>query len=184
VVLLSIIASWPLFRGIVDSQPPVPVVSPPIRCPDNYSPPAVASVAAQLAGAEVNGLQAVAIVGDWGGGTATLKNDMNSAVSALEAHGVSVTKFYFGESSFTWSDIVAAAQDAHFVLYMGHGVAWEQLLGGFHLGDSDNDGTEDFVSPNQIRSGLGGTVANDCIGILSHACFSAGASISDPPGLS
>jgi hypothetical protein len=119
------------------------------------------------------GLRAVAIVGDVGGGTGDFIDDMEQAVDALQSHGVSVTEFYYGATSFTWGDIVAAAQGAHILLYMGHGVyGWgsPNNFGGFYLGD------DKFVSPSMIRTDLDGVLASDAVIIFSHACFTAGSS--------
>jgi hypothetical protein len=124
----------------------------------------------------------VAIVGDVGASLDTYKLDMDRAVNALQNGGVDVTKFYYGERTFGWSDIVTAAQGAHFLLYMGHGVYWgntEPLsVGGFYLGPGQ------YVSPTDIREDLGGRLDPDSLVILSHACFSAGNSSTDPGPIS
>ncbi|MBN1670091.1 MAG: hypothetical protein JXR37_03615 [Kiritimatiellae bacterium] len=128
------------------------------------------------------GLLAIAIVGDVGGNTATYKNDMDGAVAALQNHGLTVTKFYYGDTTFGWSDIVAAAPGVHFLLYMGHGVysgtmPYPTSVGGFYLGPSK------YVSSNQIRTDLNGVLAADSLMIFSHACFTAGSAGGDPPDL-
>jgi len=157
-------------------------VAPPMRGPDDYqSRPSDRSVLPPLR-AQSAGLKAVAIVGDVEDHTSTYKNDMDAAVTALQNHGVSVIKFYYGDSSFTWSDIVAAASGAHFLLYMGHGIWWggpctqPTLVGGFYLGNNQ------FIHPNDIRSDLAGQLADDSIVILSHVCFSAGNTACDGTG--
>ena len=103
---------------------------------------------------------------------------MARAVEVLRQHDVSVDTFYFGEGDFGWDEVVDAATGANLLLYMGHGVYWSEscthpdLVGGFHLGNS-------FVHPDDIRTGLSGRMAADAVVILSHACFSAGASACD-----
>lgn len=165
----------------VRSQQPTPQISGAIRLPDGYTPPPL-TLSPSAAGIQSTGLKAVAIVGDVGGSTGTYKNDMNHAVAVLQNHDVSVTTFYYGESSFSWSDIVAAATGAHFLLYMGHGVYWGSDcshptgVGGFYLGNGK------FVSPDQIRDDLGGRIADESVVIFSHACFTAGNSGCDLAG--
>jgi len=127
-------------------------------------------------------LNAVAIVGDVNANTERYKNDMDTAVQALQNHGVTVHKFYHGESAFTWADIVAAAEGAELILYMGHGVysgsmPYPDIVGGFWLRDGH------FISPNQIRTDLDGWLAEDSAIIFSHACFTAGSSSVDPRDL-
>jgi hypothetical protein len=128
------------------------------------------------------GLKAVAIVGDVGGSTADYRADMDAAVKVLEDHGAAVSRFYYGQGSFNWAQIVAAAQGAHVMLYMGHGVYWGTqeplVVGGFYLGDSQ------FISPAQIRSDLNGALAQDSLIVFSHACFTAGSSGSDSSSVS
>ncbi|MGC9398225.1 MAG: hypothetical protein ACP5HM_03720 [Anaerolineae bacterium] len=154
-------------------------VAPPLKGPVDHRPaPVIVTPQAQL---QSGGLKAIAIVGEVGDVTQLYKDDMQYAVDALEDHGVTVYKFFYGDSAFTWSDIVAAANGAHFLLYMGHGVYWGDScvnpteVGGFYLGS-------EFVSPDQIRNDLGGKLAEDSVAILSHACFSAGDSACDPEG--
>ncbi len=176
---------WLLFApegsNPVRSQPPTPQISGAIRLPDGYTPlPLMLSPSA--AGIQSAGLKAVAIVGDVGDSTGAYKNDMGYAVTALQNHGVSVTTFYYGESSFSWSDIVAASTGVHFLLYMGHGVYWggdcshPTGVGGFYLGNSE------FITSDQIRNDLGGRIADESVVIFSHACFTAGNSGCDPAG--
>ncbi len=87
---------------------------------------------------------------------------------------MTVEKFYYGERSFTWNDVVQAATGAHFLLYMGHGVyrggscTQPTLVGGFCFGPNQ------FVHPDQIRSDLANRMAPGALVIFSHACFSAG----------
>lgn len=165
----------------VRSQPSTPQISGAIRAPAGYTPPPL-TLSPSATGIQSTGLKAVAIVGDVGSSTGTYKNDMGYAVTALQNHGVSVTTFYYGEGSFSWSDIVAASTGAHFLLYMGHGVYWggecshPTSVGGFYLGNSE------FVTSDQIRNDLGGRIADESVVIFSHACFTAGNSGCDPAG--
>ncbi|MEA3308738.1 MAG: hypothetical protein U9Q70_04395, partial [Chloroflexota bacterium] len=164
------------FTGTVVSQPPEPEVqvAPPLQAPDNYVPTLLDQTTLPAVRPQGGGLKAVVIVGDVGDSTESFKNDMDGAVTALQNHGVVVSKFYYGDSTFTWSDIVAAATEANFMLYMGHGIWWggtcpePDLVGGFYLGNSE------FVSPDQVRSDLAGRLAEDAVMIFSHACFTAG----------
>ena len=52
VAFLTILATWPLWHGVVDSQPPATPVTKPIRAPRDYLPPPVESVAV-LVGCDV-----------------------------------------------------------------------------------------------------------------------------------
>jgi hypothetical protein len=168
----------------VRSQSPQPQgsISGAIRVPASEISPVKPVGISRNPASSTGGLKAVAIVGDVESHTVLYKSDMDSAVSTLQGRGVAVSKFYYGDSSFTWSDIVAAAQGAHFLLYMGHGVyGWggdPENVGGFYLGPSQ------FVSPDQIRQDLNDVVASHSVVIFSHACFTAGSAAGDPPGLS
>lgn len=150
---------------------PTPHVVPPLKAPEDHQPTPVV-VTSQIQ-PQSGGVKAVAIVGEVGDHTQSFKDDMQHAVDALEAHGVTVHTFFYGDHEFGWSDIVAAANGAHFLLYMGHGIYWggpcanPTEVGGFYLGS-------EYVSPDQIRNDLGGKLADDSVVILSHACFSAG----------
>jgi hypothetical protein len=170
-----------------DADPPL---APPLRAPDDFQPTPLDLPAVSSLDVQGSGLRAVAIVGDVGGSTDSYKDDMDRAVAALRAHGVTVETFYYGERAFDWRDIVPAMTGAHLLLYMGHGV-WmggtctqPDLVGGFYLGD-DGDGDGDdisFVGPDQIRGDLAGRVADDAVVILSHACYAAGdAGCTDAP---
>ncbi len=165
------------------------VMAPPIRGPEDYQSKETARkridpTTEPAAPASTTGLKAVAIVGEVGDYTDNFISDMNGAVTALESYGASVETFYYGQGSFTWDDIVAAANGAHFLLYMGHGVfydSWENCsqpaeVGGFALGYGP------IVTPDDIRDDLAGRMAPHAVVILSHACFSAGNTACDPAG--
>jgi hypothetical protein len=176
---LLLLLAW---TGALAAQTETPShIAPPLRGPDDYTftplpppPPSIAPAAVSL--------KAVAIVGDVGDSTADYKQDMEQAVAALQSHGVAVERFYYGDRTFTWADIVTAATGAHFLLYMGHGVHWggscsqPTLVGGFYLGPGQ------LVHPDQIRSDLNGRMASGGVVIISHACFSAGQTACDPSG--
>jgi hypothetical protein len=181
--LLLFTLAWPP-NGVLDSQPALPTgpVSGAIRWPDGYRPPALEPAGVSASVALADGLKAVAIVGDVGGSTSTYSSEMDGAVAVLQDQGASVAKFYYGDTSFTWADIVAASQGVHFLLYMGHGVyngdmPYPDWVGGFYLGGGQ------FVSPDQIRDDLDGVVAPDSVVIFSHACFTAGSAGGDPSDL-
>ncbi len=171
--------------GQAGSAPPVRSSGPfsgVIRAPEGYVTPAALVPESTGTVAATGGLRAVAVVGDVGSVTATYKQDMDSAVAALEAHGVTVARFTYGEGSFTWADIVAAAEGAHFLLYMGHGVYWggtcinPTSVGGFYLGPGQ------FVSPGAVTTDLAGRLADDAVIIFSHACYTAGSTACDASG--
>lgn len=181
--VLGVLATLAWSRALAAPPEPPPQVhlAPPLRGPDGYIFTPLPAPPPHIAPAAVT-LKAVAIVGDVGENTPAYKQDMDQAVAALQNHGVSVDKFYYGERSFTWADIVTAATGAHFLLYMGHGVWWNgpctqpTLVGGFYLGPGQ------FVHPDQIRSDLNGRMAPGAVVILSHVCFSAGQTACDPSG--
>ena len=156
-------------------------VAPPLRGIAEHRPQSLDRLELPRMRSQSDGLKAVAIVGDVGGHTATYKDDMDVAVEALQDHSVTVEKFYYGDSTFTWSDIVSASNGANFMLYMGHGVYWDgpctqpTLVGGFSLGN-------EHVHPDDVRNDLAGQMANDSIVILSHVCFSAGDTACDESG--
>lgn len=155
-----------------------------IETPDDvsFTPLDRARLRAAIPAEEAPGLNAVAIVGDVGAYTEDYKSDMDTAVQALQNHGVTVQKFYHGEGAFTWADIVAAAEGAEFIIYMGHGVYSGSMptptwVGGFWLRSGH------YISPDQIRTDLDGWLAEDSAIIFSHACFTAGSASSDPTEL-
>lgn len=176
-LLLALAWTWAM------AAPPEPPsqahLAPPVRGPDGYTFAPLPPPPSQIAPAAIT-LKAVAIVGEVGNATPNYKQDMDRAVAALQSRGVVVEKFYYGDRSFTWADIVTAATGAHFLLYMGHGVWWSgpctqpTLVGGFYLGPNQ------FVHPNQIRADLNGRMAPGAVVILSHVCFSAGQTACDP----
>ncbi len=176
-ILLALAWTWALAAPL---EPPVHI-APPIRGPDDYTFTPLPPPEPRIAPTAVT-LKAVAIVGDVEEHTSSFKQDMDRAVAVLQSRSVVVEKFYYGDRSFTWRDIVTAATGAHFLLYMGHGVYWSgncnqpTLVGGFYLG------LNQFVHPDQIRSDLNGRMAHGAIVILSHVCFSAGQSACDPSG--
>lgn len=177
--LLALAWTWAI------AAPPEPAlqahIAPPLRGPDGYTFTPLPPPEPRIAPAAI-ALKAVAVVGDVGTATNNFKQDMDQAVAALQSHGVAVEKFYYGDRSFTWADIVTAATGAHFLLYMGHGVYWggsctqPTLVGGFYLGPGQ------FVHPDQIRTDLNGRMASEAVVILSHVCFSAGQTACDPSG--
>ncbi len=168
VLLFTSLLKYPVY-----AQTPPPIAAGAIQLPDDYQPAPLDLERLPSASIQSTGLKAVVIVGDIGEYLPDVKTDMDNAVAALEAHGVVVTKFYYGDSTFDWADIVAAADGIHFLLYMGHGVfngncKTPASVGGFYLGDNK------FVPPGLIRSGLKDRMAADSIIILSHACYAAG----------
>ena len=170
------------------------VTAPPIRGPEGYESEPYVTNDDTLSEADrwtrppapdsPTGLKAVAIVGEVDPYTDEFIGDMNNAVSALQSYGVTVETFYYGQASFTWDDIVTATVNAHFLLYMGHGVfydSWENCsqpaeVGGFYLGYGP------IVTPDTIRQDLTGRMHDDGVVILSHACYSAGNTACDPSG--
>lgn len=166
--------------SLTDSNP----VAGAIRAPDDYQ---MASIPRSSEGAVLgvanDTVHAVAIVGDVGDSTATYRSDMERAVAALQTRGAAVTRFYYGDSAFSWPDVVTATEGAHLLLYMGHGVYWggtctePTSVGGFYLGDGQ------FVTPDAIRADLLERLADDAVVIFSHACYSAGSTGCDPSGL-
>lgn len=185
-LLVVFVVALPSLSGAtsITASPQLPLPTEPvsggIRFPDDHEPSAVEAAIVPVSVVPTNGLKAVAIVGDVGANTSSYKTDMDAAVAKLRDYGVSVTRFYYGDTGFTWSEIVAAAQGAHFLLYMGHGVyggsmPYPDWVGGFYLGDGQ------FVAPDQIRNDLAGRLAGDSIMIFSHACFTAGSAGNDTP---
>jgi hypothetical protein len=101
---------------------------------------------------------------------------MELVAATLEAHGVTIRKFYAPEND--WAEIVAAAEGAHFFIYRGHGVYWDAMpnptVGGLALKDR-------FVSADDIRSEL--RLAPHAI-VMLYACFTAGSSSIDSGSIS
>ena len=141
-------------------------------------PPAAASVpelpqVEQAASLNLPQLKAVLLVGPIDGNTGTWTlaevRNMELAAAVLQANGVQVYKFYPGDGS-TFTDIEAAANGAHFLLYRGHGVYDGNLpypnVGGFSLSSG-------YYSPDRIRTYM--HLAPNAI-VMLYGCFTAGSS--------
>lgn len=113
--------------------------------------------------------------GDW---TLSEIASARQTAAALRSHGVSVQEFYPNQANGTWSNIKAAAEGAHFLIYRGHGVYWSAMptpiVGGFALKDA-------FVSNEMIRSEL--HPAKNFI-VMLYGCFTAGSSGNDVSSIS
>jgi len=161
------------------SQDGPPAVAPALRGPDDYEPADLELSTAAVEEEVGDGLKAVAVVGDVGTVTARYRDEMDQAVNLLRNRGASVETFYYGERSFSWSQVVTALTGAHVLLYIGHGVYWggactqPDLVGGFYL-HPEKDGVSGYVHPDQIRNDLAGRMAEGAVVILSHACYAAG----------
>jgi hypothetical protein len=121
-------------------------------------------------------LKAILVVGpidgDYGSWTQEEKANMDLAATELQANGVTVHKFYTPNNN--WDQIKTAAQDAHFLLYRGHGVYWGDAnlpsnVGGLALKNG-------IISPDVLRSEL--SLAPNAI-IMLYGCFTAGTSSAD-----
>lgn len=117
-------------------------------------------------------LKAVLIVGPLGASTQAEINNMELAANALQSRGVQVLRFYTPNDR--WSDIVSAANGAHFLLYRGHGLYWNgdtvtPQVGGFEL-------TEKMYSNDEIKRDL--KLAPNAI-VMFFACFATGSSTTD-----
>jgi len=131
-------------------------------------------------GLELPPLKAVLLVGpidgDDGPWTTQEKQNMDLAAAELQANGVTVHKFYTPNND--WEEITSAAQGAHFLLYRGHGVYWDDTpnppVGGFALKDR-------FISNDDIRMEL--QLAPNAI-VMLYGCFTAGTSSSDSSPIS
>ena len=128
-------------------------------------------------------LKAVIVVGPLDGaigspGPVTTReiNAAELAADELEAHGVSVTRFYTPNND--WEQVKAAANGAHFFMYRGHGIYWGSLpnppVGGMDLNGH-------IYSNDEIRAGL--HLAPNAI-VMIYSCFSSGSSDTDTSPIS
>jgi hypothetical protein len=156
--------------------PPVPTPQTPTVPPrPPFAPPAAGSEAAAAAVTGLPPLKAVLLVGpidgDEGSWTNDEKDNMDLAAAELEAHGVTVFKFYTPNND--WGQIKAAAEGAQFLFYHGHGPYWGEMpyppVGGFALKDR-------YVSADEIRTDL--HLAPNAI-IMLYGCFTAGSAGND-----
>ncbi len=121
---------------------------------------------------KLRSLKAVLLVGpidgDDGEHTKTTIEHMELTAEALESHGITVHRFYPGNSE--WEDIEAAARGAHFFVYRGHGIYDGNLpspeVGGLYLSSG-------YYSPDRIRDKI--ALAPGAI-VMIYACFAAGTS--------
>ncbi len=174
IVLLG--GSW----GVAQAEPPAPLTPPNPVLPLQQS--AIVADAVPASPVQVLGLpplKAVLVVGpldENGPQTSQQKVNMDTAAYELEAHGVTVHRFY--SPSNDWDQIRAAARGAHFFLYRGHGVYQPPMpnpdVGGFALHDS-------FILPDTMRSDL--ELAPGAI-VMLYGCFTAGTSALDEGGIS
>lgn len=116
------------------------------------------------------------IDGDYGSWTTQEKAAMELVAAVLETQGVTIHRFYAPEND--WTQIVAAAEGAHFFIYRGHGVYWDAMpnptVGGFALKDH-------FISADDIRNEL--RLAPNAI-VMLYGCFTAGSSSLDAGSIS
>jgi hypothetical protein len=168
-ILLVTSASSPILAH--QTPLPVSVSSGPPRPPSTiYTPsPAAPTTPTDL---DLPPLKAVLLVGpiDGNNGPWTLQEiaNMELAAAQLEAHGVTVFRFYPGNSDT--DQIEQAAEGAHFLFYRGHGVYDGNLpyptVGGFHLSSG-------FYLSDQIRQNL--HLAPNAI-VMLYGCFTTGSS--------
>ncbi len=175
--------------GIVSVDSSTPVASAPfVFSPVSIGNPLVSKAQANYSadagllsstGVALAPLKAVIVVGpvagsgDNSGATLAIKTAMDQAANALASHGVTVVKYYTPNND--WNQIKADAQNAQFFLYGGDGVLWpNNVYGGFSLKGG-------MISPDQIRNEM--KLAPNAI-VMINACYSAGASGSDPSPIS
>ena len=167
-LLIAGLATTPLTQSftaptfVTADRPPLP--------PDNVTAPAVTPAA--VTDLNLPPLKAVLLVGPIDGNTGSWTQqemaNMELAAAVLEAHGVTVHRFYPGSGTF--AEIEQAANGAHFLLYRGHGVYDGNLpypnVGGFSLSSG-------YYSPDRIRQYL--HLAPNAI-VMLYGCFTAGSS--------
>jgi len=173
--LLALIVLLGSGWGVVQAAPPAPQTPPNSILPAQQSalmPEAIPSSPTQILG--LPPLKAVLVVGpldEDGPLTTREKANMNTVAEELEAHGVTVHKFYTPNND--WTQIKAAARGAHFFLYRGHGVYRPPMpyptVGGLYLKDG-------FILPDTIRNDM--ALAPGAI-VMLYGCFSAGTSALD-----
>ena len=172
IALLALLgAAFPAIAAPTGPQ----ITAHPPRVPASLSAP-VAPPAVEASTLRLPQLKAVLLVGpidgDDGAGTNASKASMELAAQELEAHGVTVHRFYTPDAN--WEQIKAAATGAHFLFYGGHGIYWSAMpypdVGGFLVKDK-------FISPDEIRADL--ALHPNAIIMLHGACFSAGSSGND-----
>jgi hypothetical protein len=168
VLLFSLIT---LSATAQEMMSPACATSDPPRPPDYISfPPHTTTVSPTTL--DLAPLKAVLLVGpiDGNDGSWTLEEiaNMELAADELEAHGVTVYRFYPGGS--VWDQIKDAAEGAHFLLYRGHGLYDGNLphpnVGGFDLSSG-------CYSSDDIRQDL--HLAPSAI-VMLYGCFTAGSS--------
>jgi len=162
--LWSLLASVLLFTSaFVSTVPPRPPAY--IYTPSSAAPTTPTNL-------DLPPLKAVLLVGpiDGNNGPWTLQEiaSMELAATQLEAHGVTVFRFYPGDSDT--DQIEQAAEGAHFLLYRGHGVYDGNLpypnVGGFYLSSG-------FYLSDRIRQNL--HLAPNAI-VMLYGCFTTGSS--------
>lgn len=117
--------------------------------------------------------RAVVIVGPVGDSTQTYINDAEKAAQVLEANGFQVERLYHPNA--TWDAVKEKMHGAQIVVYEGHGTTTY----GFALTIDPNDANKcQIVSQQEIKDNI--QLAPNAVVILSHACYSAGQSSSDP----
>ncbi len=173
-VLLAVSLLWsgPLS---VHAQEPSPAASSSAPLPPDA--PSTPQASPQRNLLHLPALKAVIVVGPLDGGSTpgpVTRREINNAELAageLEANGVSVSRFYSPNTS--WTQIQAAANGAQFFIYRGHGIYWGDLpnppVGGIEL-------NERIFSNDELRAGL--KLAPNAI-VMIYSCFSSGSSDTD-----
>jgi hypothetical protein len=171
VVMVLVGSRW----AVAQAAPPIPLTPPnpvsPLQQPGTMLESAPHFPAQML---DLPPLKAVLVVGplDEGGPLANQEMaNMETVADELEAHGVTVHRFYTPNNN--WDRIRAAAQGAHFFLYRGHGVYQPPMphptVGGLSLKDQ-------IIQPDAIRTDL--ALAPGAI-VMLYGCFTAGTSALD-----
>lgn len=129
-----------------------------------------------ISGDDLKKLRAVIVTGDVDGanGASTLNyiKGMKELSEFLRDAGIAVQEFYCPNDD--WEKIKAAASNANFFVYSGHGVydgtRPPKWVGGLSL-------TDKFVSSDEIQKDL--RLAANSVVVFNHACFTAGSAAGD-----
>lgn len=116
-------------------------------------------------------LKAVVVVGPTESFTQTQINEAKQIAEVLEKHGITVHTFYHPNAK--WEAITAAASNAHYLVYLGHGLLQADGItpGGWVLSEPQ------FILNDRIASEM--TLAPNALVLMQSVCYATGASSTD-----
>jgi fibronectin type 3 domain-containing protein len=125
-------------------------------------------------------LKVVIIVGPTDNLTDQNLTDAESLAQAAEGYGLDVRRIFYPNA--TWDEVVANAQGANMLVYMGHGNGWPSPYAPFQEDTKDGIGVGPYAGGTKAQTKYYGAnvmrqdiqLAPNAIVFLNHLCYAAG----------